>query len=156
AAFTNETSAGWQQVNFSRPVAIQPNTVYVVSFSTGGGYFGVTTTSFATRGVDSGPLHALADGVSGGDGGYQSAGSFPNVSGAGMNCWADIVFVPSSSTTAARSVSLAPSPVAQGGRSFGIAPTAGSDGFNRTTGSGAVPAGPSRPVDWWTTGRPAP
>ena len=43
ATFTNETAYGWQQVNLSSPVAIQANTVYIVSFSTGGGYFGITT-----------------------------------------------------------------------------------------------------------------
>ena len=43
ATFTNETASGWQQVSFSSPVAIQANTVYIVSFSTGGGYFGIST-----------------------------------------------------------------------------------------------------------------
>ena len=43
ATFTNESASGWQQVNFSSPVAIQANTVYIVSFSTGGGYFGITS-----------------------------------------------------------------------------------------------------------------
>ena len=56
ATFTNETSYGWQQVNFSSPVSIQPNTVYIVSFSTGGGYFGITTNYFTAGGVTNGPL----------------------------------------------------------------------------------------------------
>ena len=48
AKFTNESAYGWQQVNFSNPVAIQANTVYIVSFSTGGGFFGVTTNFFTS------------------------------------------------------------------------------------------------------------
>ena len=77
ATFTNESAYGWQQVNFSSPVAIQANTVYVVSFSTGGGYFGITTNFFTTGGVTNGPLQALSNSVSGGDGVYNYAGTFP-------------------------------------------------------------------------------
>ena len=39
ATFTNESASGWQQVSFASPVAIQANTVYVISFSTGAGIF---------------------------------------------------------------------------------------------------------------------
>ncbi len=49
ASFTNETSFGWQQISFASPVAISANTVYVISFSTGGGYFGVTTNYFGKQ-----------------------------------------------------------------------------------------------------------
>src|ERR1700738_3998257 len=34
ATFTGESSSGWQQVNFSKPVAIKANTVYVASYHT--------------------------------------------------------------------------------------------------------------------------
>jgi hypothetical protein len=95
ATFTNETASGWQQVSFSRPVAIQAFTVYIASFSTGGGDFGVTTKFFTSSGVVNGPLQALANGVPGGDGVYNRAGSFPDVSGNGMNYWADVAFTPS-------------------------------------------------------------
>ena len=98
ATFTGETSSGWEQVNFSAPVAVAANTVYIASFSSGGGYFGITSGFFSGAGVDSGPLHALADGVSGGDGVYQSGNaSFPSVGGSGMNFWADVAFSPTSS-----------------------------------------------------------
>ena len=56
ATFTNESASGWQQVSFSSPVAIQANAVYIVSFSTGGGYFGITTNFFTSGGVTNGPL----------------------------------------------------------------------------------------------------
>jgi len=97
ATFTNETASGWQQVNLSSPVAIQANTVYVASFSTGGGNFGISTGFFTRGGVTNGPLEALPNSVSGGDGVYNRPGAFPSVNGNGMNFWVDIAFSPSSS-----------------------------------------------------------
>ena len=119
ATFTNETSSGWQQVSFSSPVAIQANTVYIVSFSTGGGYFGITTNFFTSGGVTNGPLQALSNSVSGGDGVYNGAGDFPDVDGNGMNFWVDVAFTPSSSgSDAAKASSPAAKSSAPGG--FGI------------------------------------
>ncbi len=100
ATFTNETASGWEQVNLSSPVTIAANSVYIVSFSTGGGYFGYSSTYFASAGVDNGSLHALANGVSGGDGVYGRSGRFPTTSGNGDNFFADVVFAPSSSPSA--------------------------------------------------------
>ena len=99
ATFTNESAYGWQQVNFSSPVAIQANTVYIASFSTGRGYFGITTSFFSSSGVTNGPLEALPNSASGGDGVYNRAGAFPDVNGNGMNFWADVAFAPSSSSS---------------------------------------------------------
>jgi hypothetical protein len=98
ATFTGESRTGWQQVTFASPVSIAANTVYIASFSTGGGYFGITTGYFSSAGVDNAPLHALSNGASGGDGVYHSGvGTFPTTSGSGMNFWADVLFSPSSS-----------------------------------------------------------
>ena len=99
AVFTNESASGWQQVTFSSAVAIQANTVYIVSFSTGGGYFGITTNFFTRGGLTNGPLQALSNSIFGGDGVYNRAGVFPNVDGNGMNFWADIAFTPTSSSS---------------------------------------------------------
>ncbi len=97
ATFTSESAYGWQQVSFASPVAIQANTVYVVSFSTGGGYFGISTGFFSSGGITNGTLQALSNSASGGDGVYNRAGAFPNVNGGGMNFWADVAFSPSAS-----------------------------------------------------------
>ena len=140
ATFTNETAYGWQQVTFSSPVAIQANTEYVVSFSTGGGYFGVTTNFFNSGGVTNGPLQALSNSVSGGDGVYNRAGAFPDVDSDGMNFWADVAFAPSSS---GGNIARSPSRFSQSiaGGEIGIAAlTAGQS--NRLLTS--VPAGPAR------------
>ncbi|HMK65316.1 MAG TPA: DUF4082 domain-containing protein [Thermodesulfobacteriota bacterium] len=39
ATFTNEMASGWQQVNFTAPVAISANTVYVASSRVNGGHY---------------------------------------------------------------------------------------------------------------------
>jgi hypothetical protein len=94
ATFTNESSFGWQQVNLSSPVPIVANTAYIVSFSTGGGEFGISTGFFSSGGVTNGSLEALPNSVSGGDGVYNRAGAFPDVDSNGMNFWADVAFSP--------------------------------------------------------------
>jgi hypothetical protein len=95
ATFTGETASGWQKVTFSTPVAITANTVYVVSYHTNVGHYAYTYNTFATAGVDSGPLHALAAGVSGGNGVYRyGATALPNSSFNSSNYWVDVVFVP--------------------------------------------------------------
>ena len=103
ATFTGETASGWEQVNFSNPVTIAANTLYIASFSTGGGYFGLTTTGFSTAGVDNGPLHAPSKtAVAGGNGVYASGnGAFPTINGNGYNFWADVAFTPASSASVA-------------------------------------------------------
>src|SRR5690349_21508406 len=53
ATFANETASGWQQVNFSNPVAITANTVYVASYHCTGGHYSVNRGAFAASGVDS-------------------------------------------------------------------------------------------------------
>jgi hypothetical protein len=96
AVFTNETASGWQQVTFSNPVAITANTVYVASYHTNGGHYSDDINYFAGKGMDSVPLHALADGVSGANGVYVygSGSNFPSNGWKGSNYWVDVVFQP--------------------------------------------------------------
>ena len=104
--FTGETGSGWQEASFSNPVSLTPGATYEISFSTGGGYFGVTTNSFGSSGVTNGPLHALANSSStGGNGVYGTMGRFPTVNGNGMNFWVDVLFTPSSSPSFSRQTS---------------------------------------------------
>ncbi|HEY5752810.1 MAG TPA: DUF4082 domain-containing protein [Chthoniobacterales bacterium] len=96
ATFAGETSSGWQQVNFTTPVPITPNTVYVASYHTNTGHYSINTNYFSTSGVDNPPLHALANGVSGGNGVYRygSNSAFPNSTWNASNYWVDVVFQP--------------------------------------------------------------
>ena len=94
ATFTGETASGWQQVLFSTPVAVTANTIYVASYHTDVGHYSENQNYFETTGVDSPPLHALANGVSGGNGVYVygSASAFPNQTWNSTHYWVDVVF----------------------------------------------------------------
>jgi hypothetical protein len=96
ATFTSETASGWQQVNFTTPVAIASNTVYVASYHVNGGHYSADVNYFSACGADNPPLHALANGVSGGNGvyAYGSSSAFPNQTWQTANYWVDVVFSP--------------------------------------------------------------
>jgi hypothetical protein len=96
ATFTNESASGWQQVNFSAPVAIAANVTYVASYFAPNGNYAADSFFFANNGADSPPLHLLKDGVSGGNGvyAYAAASTFPNASFHATNYWVDVVFNP--------------------------------------------------------------
>ena len=42
ATFTRRTASGWQQVNFSSPVVIMPNTTYVAAYLAPKGHYSAT------------------------------------------------------------------------------------------------------------------
>src|SRR5258708_30625830 len=90
--FTGETSSGWQQANFSTPVAITANTVYVASYQTTIGHWSVNWNYFATSGVNNPPLPALHNGNGTPDGVYASPGVFPRSTYLSANFWVDVVF----------------------------------------------------------------
>jgi len=100
AQFTGESATGWQQANFSTPVLIMGGTTYVASYFTPLGHYAFDMAFFGSSGVDSTPLHALADGLDGGNGvyTYASTTSFPISSYNSTNYWVDVVYVPQGST----------------------------------------------------------
>jgi hypothetical protein len=93
ATFSGETASGWQQVNFSTPVSITANTIYVASYHTKVGHYADDQNYFAA-GVDNAPLHALQNGVSGVDGlyNYGAGNTFPTLGFNSSNYWVDVVF----------------------------------------------------------------
>jgi hypothetical protein len=105
ATFTGETSSGWQQVNFSSPVAVQPNTTYVVSYHAPNGHYAQTEGYFYPQPapppdggsiVDSPPLHAARGTGSNVSGvyAYSSGTSFPTSTYNAENYWVDPVYTP--------------------------------------------------------------
>jgi hypothetical protein len=92
ATFTNESASGWQQVNFSNPVAITAGTTYVASYHTNGDY-SADPNLFATA-QTSGPLAAPASSTSGGNGvfAYGSSSLFPTNSFNSSSYGVDVVF----------------------------------------------------------------
>ena len=94
ATFTNETASGWQQVTFSTPIQVSANTTYVASYFAPSGHYSADTNYFATAGVDSPPLHALANGVDGSNGLYiyTTGSGFPTNSYLSTNYWVDVLY----------------------------------------------------------------
>jgi len=94
ATFIGESASGWQQVNFSNPVAVTANTVYVASYHVNGGHWSASWSYFASSGVDNVPLHAPANGsgsVPNGRYAYGSGSAFPTSTNS-ANYWVDVVF----------------------------------------------------------------
>jgi WD40 repeat protein len=93
--FTNETASGWQQANFATPVAINANAVYVASYLAPQGSYEYTYDYFATTGVNTPPLHAVASNSADGPNGveiYSATLAFPNTVFRAINYWVDVVF----------------------------------------------------------------
>jgi len=96
--FTGESTAGWQQANFSAPIAITAGTTYVASYLAPKGRYAATSGAFTSAGVDNPPLHALQTGVNGGNGVYLYKGTpaFPTSTFNASNYWVDVVFTTTS------------------------------------------------------------
>ena len=93
ATFTNESNSGWQQINFSNPVAVTANTTYVASYHSSANKY-TFTQNFFNIAIENGPVKALADGESGPNGvyGYTATPAFPTSSFNKSNYWVDVVF----------------------------------------------------------------
>ena len=106
ATFTSETATGWQQVNFSTPVAITANTTYVASYYAPNGGYAYTGAGFAGADVVNGYLHAPQSNANAGNGLYKygSGGGFPNGSYNSTNYWVDVVFSQNTGDTTAPTI----------------------------------------------------
>jgi hypothetical protein len=117
--FSNETASGWQELDFSSPVAITANTTYVISYHTNTGHYAATTSGLASA-VTNGPLTALA---SGGVYAYGSANAFPSNTFNASNYWVDVVYTQSAGTTPPVVTTVTPS-AGSTGNPVSVAPTA--------------------------------
>lgn len=100
-SFTAETASGWQEATLSTPYAILPDTVYVVSVNTIGGY-SATPLELATA-ITNGPLSSVA----GNNGVYGTVNSYPASSYNNTNYFRDVVFVPADTEAPTAPASLA-------------------------------------------------
>ena len=99
ATFTGESASGWQQVNFSTPVAIAASTTYIAGYLAPNGHYSDTESGFATA-VSSPPLLAPANSTSAnGVYAYSSTSVFPASSYKATNYWVDVDFVEATPTT---------------------------------------------------------
>ena len=101
ATFTSETASGWQQVNFSQPVPINPGTTYVASYFAPKGHYSQTDEYFyppLTGGamLNSPPLNAQQSTYTSPNGlfSYSANSTFPTSTFNGENYWVDVSFSP--------------------------------------------------------------
>ncbi len=141
ATFTNESASGWQQVNFSTPVAIEANITYVAAYLAPSGEYSFSHKAFATSGVSNPPLSALANTTSAnGVYSYSPVSTFPSSTYEGTNYWVDVDFAPNPPLCSA-----APSITEQPASQTVTAPAAASF----TVTEGAVPSGCSAATIQW-------
>ncbi|MBB3045283.1 N,N-dimethylformamidase beta subunit family domain-containing protein [Nocardioides soli] len=135
ATFTNESASGWQQASFPSPVAVTANTTYVASYFAPSRY--AVSSAYFTSAFTRGPLTALRDGASGGNGVYRygsTAGSFPTGTYNSENYWVDVVFDNGPDTTKPTVTGRTPANGATG-VAVGVAPTAT---FSEPVTSGSI------------------
>jgi hypothetical protein len=118
-----ETPSGWQQANFSSPIAVTAGTTYVVSYLNPTGTYSATNFYFGpsgpgAAGVDNGPLHALSHIEAGGspdgnlegngNGVFAAGSTFPATSFKATNYFVDVVFASTAQDPQVFSVNPAP------------------------------------------------
>ncbi len=117
--FSNETASGWQELDFSSPVAVTAGTTYVASYFTSTGHYADTANGLASA-VTNGPLTALA---SGGVYAYGSGNAFPSNTFQASNYWVDVVYSQSAGSTPPAVTTVTPS-AGSTGVPVSVAPTA--------------------------------
>jgi Domain of unknown function (DUF4082)/Galactose oxidase-like, Early set domain/Bacterial Ig-like domain/Fibronectin type III domain len=117
--FSNETASGWQELDFSAPVAITAGATYVASYFTGTGYPAGDPQGLASA-VTNGPLTALAGG---GVYAYGGANTFPTNVYNNNNYWVDVVYSQSAGATPPVVTTVSPSSGSTG-NAVSVAPTA--------------------------------
>ena len=87
ATFTDETASGWEQVDFSQPVAIQAGTTYIASYFAPTGNYADDLNYFANGSHTNGPLTALGSVYA-----YSAESAFPTQVFDQSNYYVDVVF----------------------------------------------------------------
>jgi methionine-rich copper-binding protein CopC len=117
--FTNESTEGWEELDFSTPVSVTAGTTYVASYHTSAAHYAYTANGLASA-VTSGPLTAQANG---GVYAYGSASTFPSNSTNALNYWVDVVYTTPSGTFSPVVSSVTPASGSPG-NPVTVAPTA--------------------------------
>jgi hypothetical protein len=109
--FTGETGSGWQTLTFSSPVGVSPGTTYVAGYLAPNGHYTFTSAAFASGGVTTGPLTAVANGTSAnGVFAYSSSSTFPTNSYNAANYWVDVLFQPGGSSVPSSPTNVSATP----------------------------------------------
>src|SRR5262249_16843960 len=102
--FTGESASGWQELDFSSPVAVTAGTTYVASDPTNPGHYALTSNGLSSA-VTNGPLTALA---SGGVYAYGSGNAFPSATFNASNYWVDAVYSQTAGSTPPQVTTVTP------------------------------------------------
>lgn len=94
ATFSGESSSGWQEVQLPAPVPVTAGATYIASYHTTVGQYSSDEAFFATSGVSTPYLEALANGVAGDNGvyTYSATPAFPTQGYRSTNFWVDVSF----------------------------------------------------------------
>ncbi|HEY5842055.1 MAG TPA: DUF4082 domain-containing protein, partial [Mycobacterium sp.] len=90
ANFTNETSTGWQSVNFSSAVPVVEDETYVAAYQAPNGHYAADSNFFSYRGYNSGRMAALGGSVP--NGVFGNADEFPTRTYKQTNYYVDAVY----------------------------------------------------------------
>lgn len=92
--FTAESGTGWQQIMFANPIPVAANAPYIASYFGPQGHYSTTNLMFDSGGVDSPPLHALANTSAAPDGvfSYSPTSTLPTSGFNATNYWVDVVY----------------------------------------------------------------
>lgn len=107
--FGNETTTGWQTLNFGTPVAISAGTTYVASYYAPKGHYAGDSYAFSYNGFSAPPLSATRSLGEDGNGVFGYGDAFPDQSFNDTNYYVDVLFTDSAATGPAV---LSTSPVA--------------------------------------------
>ncbi|MFZ0826002.1 MAG: N,N-dimethylformamidase beta subunit family domain-containing protein, partial [Verrucomicrobiia bacterium] len=140
--FTGESGSGWQQANFSTPVAIAANAPYVASYHNLNGHYSDDDLYFRANGVDNPPLHALADGTLGGNGPYTYSATsvLPVHITLSANYWVDVAFSTNTGGLFITTTSL-PSGMVNAAYSTTLAALGGTVPYTWSITGGSLPSG---------------
>jgi hypothetical protein len=108
ATFSDETAGGWQQVDFSSPVAVTAGTVYVAGYHTNTGHYSDDEGYFTSGGYTNSPLSAPGGNPATPNGlyAYSDTPTFPTGTFNGSNYWVDVVYSPTAPTPPPAATSL--------------------------------------------------
>ncbi|MGM1065346.1 DUF4082 domain-containing protein [Saccharothrix sp. Mg75] len=92
--FTDETTTGWQSLTFAAPVAVEPNTTYVVSYFAPRGHYAIDETFFGNYGrlIGHDQVWAVADTATTPNGLFRYGGGMPDSGYHASNYWVDVVY----------------------------------------------------------------
>jgi hypothetical protein len=103
--FTNESTQGWEELDFATPVQITAGTTYVAGYFAPKGHYAADTNGLSSA-VTNSALTAL---VGGGVYAYGSSATFPSQSWDNTNYWVDVVYQPNAPGTPPSVTAASPS-----------------------------------------------